>query len=355
MFRIIGDGFPVPRPLKRNSGGPLSPREKAFDTAAPVQKRSAKRYFFRYKAGEYMKEKTVYALGFFDGVHLGHGALLTACRELADELGCDAGAVTFATHPETLVQGRAPGLINTLRDREKLLREKYRMDRVVILPFDREMMCLPWQEFFRRLIEDLGAAGLVCGEDFRFGHRGQGNSGILLDACRESGIPCVVVSQKKLGGQTVSSTHIRNLIEMGLMQHAIHFLGHAHILTGTVVPGHQLGRRLGIPTANLMLPQELVVPKFGVYACRCIVDGKHYAAVTNVGTRPTVAGMGITVESWILNFQGDIYGREITLQFFKFLRPEIKFPTLGDLQQAVFLDAEKTREILRSFSESKWD
>ena len=302
-----------------------------------------------------MIEKTVYALGFFDGVHLGHGALLTACREMADELGCAAGAVTFATHPETLVQGKAPGLINTLQDREKLLREKYRMDRVVILPFDREMMCCPWQDFFRRLREELGAAGLVCGEDFRFGHKGRGDAQILLAACRDAGIPCVVVPQRKLGATAVSSTHIRNLIEMGLMQHAIHFLGHAHILTGSVVPGHQLGRRLGIPTANLLLPQELVVPKFGVYACRCVVDGMHYAAVTNIGTRPTVAGVGITVESWILDFQGDLYGKEITLEFFKFLRPEIKFPTLSDLQQAVFQDAEQTKEILRAFSEAKWD
>ena len=302
-----------------------------------------------------MKEQTVYALGFFDGVHLGHGALLTACRDLADELGCRAGVVTFATHPESLTQGQAPGLINTIRDRELLLRHKYHMDAVVTLPFDRKMMNSPWQDFFRRLTEELGAVGLICGEDFRFGHKGEGNAQILLEACRDAGIPCVVVPQRKLGGTTISSTHIRYLIEMGLMQHAIHFLGHPHILSGIVVPGHQLGRRLGIPTANLMLPRELVIPKFGVYACRCIIDGVSYAAVTNVGTRPTVAGVGITVEPWILDFQGDLYGREITLQFFKFLRPEIKFPTLAALQQAVRQDAEQTKEILRGFSESKWD
>ena len=308
-----------------------------------------------HKAGVDMNEKTVYALGFFDGVHLGHGALLTACRELADELGCRAGVVTFSSHPDALVQGQAPGLINTLRDREYLLRSKYHMDTVVTLPFDRKMMHCPWQDFFRRLTGEFQAAGLVCGEDFRFGHRGEGNAQRLLEACRDAGIPCVVVPQLKLGCMTVSSTHIRNLIEMGLMQHAIHFLGHPHILSGTVIPGHQLGRRLGIPTANLMLPRELVIPKFGVYACRCIIDGNSYAAVTNVGTRPTVAGVGITVEPWILDFQGDLYGKEITLQFFKFLRPEIKFPSLADLQNSVRQDALHTKEILRSFPEAKWD
>lgn len=302
-----------------------------------------------------MKEKCVYALGFFDGVHLGHGCLLTACRELADEMGVKAGVVTFSSHPDTLILGQTPGLINTLEDRDILLREKYHMDRVISLPFDRAMMETPWQLFFRRLVEDFSAAGIVCGEDFRFGHKGEGSGKKLLTACREAGIPCIVVPQMDLGGLRVSSTHIRNLIEMGLMEHAIHFLGHPHTLTGRVVHGHQLGRRLGFPTANLLLPEELVAPKFGVYACRCVVDGIRYPAVTNVGTRPTVAGVGITIETWILGYEGDLYDREITLEFFKFLRPEIRFPSLEDLQAAVRADAEHTKEILNSFSESKWD
>lgn len=302
-----------------------------------------------------MNEKTVYALGFFDGVHIGHAALLQACRELADELGCRAGVLTFSDHPDGLVHGNTPKLINTVRDRDMLLREKFHMDTVVTLPFDEEMMKTPWQDFFRRLMQEFHAAGLVCGEDFRFGHLGMGNAGRLLEACREEGIPCIVIPQLKLGEVSVSSTHIRNLIEMGLMEHAIHFLGHPHILTGTVVPGHQLGRRLGFPTANLLLPPELVAPKFGVYACRCLIDGVRYAAVTNVGTRPTVAGVGVTVEAWILDYTGDLYGREITLQSFKFLRPEIRFPTLADLQQAIWEDARKTKEILKAFQDPKWD
>ena len=302
-----------------------------------------------------MSKKCVYALGFFDGVHLGHACLLKACRELADELGVKAGVVTFSSHPDTLVQGATPKLINTLSDRDHLLRERYGMDEVISLPFDETMMRTPWQDFFRQLTEEFSAAGIVCGQDFRFGHRGEGNGDKLLCACRESRIPCIVVPEMKLGGISISSTHIRNLIEMGLVEHAIHFLGHPHMLTGRVVHGHQLGRRLGMPTANLVLPEELVVPKFGVYACRCIVDGIVYSAVTNVGTRPTVAGVGVNVEAWILDFEGDLYDREITLQFFKFLRPEIRFPNLQALQSAVRADAEKTKEILTSFSCVQWD
>ena len=302
-----------------------------------------------------MSKKCVYALGFFDGVHLGHGQLLTACRELADELGVGAGVVTFSSHPDALVSGQTPGLINTLEDRDRLLREKYHMDQIISLPFDRAMLETPWQDFFRRLVEEFSAAGIVCGEDFRFGHRGLGSAETLLTACREQGIPCIVIPQQELGGIRVSSTHIRSLIEMGLMEHAIHFLGHPHILTGKVVHGHQLGRRLGFPTANLLLPEGLVAPKFGVYACRCRIDGVDYPAVTNVGTRPTVAGVGVTVETWILDYTGDLYDREITLKFFKFLRPELKFPSLGDLQAAVRADGAKTKEILRSFSGQQWD
>ena len=302
-----------------------------------------------------MSNKCVYALGFFDGVHLGHGSLLRSCRELADELGVQAGVVTFSTRPGSLIHEQAPALINTLADRDMLLKEKYHMDRVITLPFDREMMETSWQDFFRRLMEEFSAAGMVCGEDFRFGHKGEGTSQALLSACREAGIPCIVVPQVMLGDLRVSSTHIRTLLEMGLMEHAIHFLGHPHILTGTVVHGHQLGRRLGFPTANLLLPEGLVAPKFGVYACRCVIDGVRYNVVTNVGTRPTVDGAGITIESWILDYSGDLYGREITLEFFKFLRPEIRFPSLADLQEAVREDAARTKEILRVFHSTHRD
>ena len=288
--------------------------------------------------------ETIYALGFFDGVHLGHQALLKACRALADENGCAAGVVTFGNHPDALVFGTAPGLINTPADRERLLRGAYQMDDVICLPFDREMMRLPWQHFFRLLVEKYHAAGLVCGHDFRFGSRGEGNAALLREACREENIPCIVVPEQTIDGVTVSSTHIRSLIEAGEMEQAVKFLGHPHILTGEVVTGRQLGRTIGIPTANLRLPQGILVPKFGVYCCRALVDGRAYPAVTNVGTRPTVGGHHVTVEPWLLDFEGDLYGRELTLEFYKFLRPERKFDSLEELRTAIQKNALQTRE-----------
>ena len=293
-------------------------------------------------------KQTIYALGVFDGVHIGHAALLSACRMLAQEHDCGCGVVTFGTHPDTLVQGKSPRLINSPRDREWLLQTQFHMDTVVTLPFDRHLQTMPWMAFLDMLRSFQGAAGFVCGEDFRFGHKGQGNADLLQQYCRERDLPCTVVPEQILDGIRVSSTYIREQLETGDMATAVKFLGHPHVLTGTVVHGKALGRKLGFPTANLLLPEGLAVPKFGVYACRCVIDGKAYPAVTNIGTRPTVAGQGITVEPWILDYTGDLYDREITLEFYFFLRPEMKFPSLEALQAEIYRNAEQTRAYLQS-------
>lgn len=294
-----------------------------------------------------MKEKTIYALGFFDGVHLGHKALLHACREQANALKAKAGVVTFTSHPDALVLGRAPKLINTAVDRRKLLYDAG-MDTVVELPFDKKMMTMPWQTFFRMLLEEYQAAGFICGEDFRFGYRGEGRAALLLAVCEKQGIPCTIVPKQTLDGITVSSTHIRTLLEQGDMETAALFLGHPHFLSGTVVKGRQLGRTLGVPTANLIFAENLVLPKLGVYACTAEVEGKIHPCVTNIGTRPTVDGHHITVESWLQDFNGELYGKPMTVRFYSFLRPEQKFDSLMQLQHQIRIDArDSTNKINR--------
>lgn len=289
--------------------------------------------------------KTIMALGFFDGVHLGHQALLRECRALADSLGCGAAAITFEKHPKALFSPAEPVLISTLADRQRLLMA-YGMDRCIAFPVNKEVMSTSWEDFYRQLRE-MGAAGFVCGRDFRFGHKGGGNAALLAERCRADGLPCLIVPDQTLDGIRVSSSYIRKQIEDGDMATAVKFLGHPYLLTGQVVPGKQLGRRLGIPTANLRLPEGLAVPKFGVYACRAIVDGISYPAVTNIGTRPTVEGQGITVEPWILDYSGDLYGREITLEFHRFLRPERKFASLEELKREIHRNAEETKILFR--------
>lgn len=292
-----------------------------------------------------MKERTIYALGFFDGVHLGHQALLRACKELAAATGGEAGVVTFTSHPDTLVSGKTPALINTPTDR-KLLLEAYGVRRIVALPFDRALMNMSWQDFFRLLLEKYNATGIVCGEDFRFGKGGQGTADLLRQVCQQQNIPCHIVPAQKLNGITVSSTHIRTLLQAGDMETAVAFLGHPHIFSGTVVAGRGLGHTIGIPTANMLLPEELAQLKLGVYAGCAVVDGKTYPAVTNIGSRPTVGGHQIRAESWLLDFDADLYGKRICLQLYAFLRPEQKFATLEELQAEIRKNAAQTRKIL---------
>ncbi len=291
-----------------------------------------------------MKQQTIYALGFFDGVHGGHQALLSACRRLADEAGCQAGVLTFLGHPDTLVSGITPPLINTPEDRKKLLIH-YRMDTVVELPFDRAMMNMAWEDFFRMLLQQYAAGGIVCGHDFRFGYHGQGSAALLEDCCKKVGIPCIVVPEQKKDGITYSSTYIRSLLEQGQMEKACAFLGHPHIFSGTVITGRKIGRTLGIPTANLAVPEGVVPLRHGVYGCKVHFDGKSYLAVTNVGNRPTVGGHRVTVEPWILDFAGDLYGKTVTLEFYFFLRPEKKFDSLEDLTAEIHKNARQVRKL----------
>ena len=288
--------------------------------------------------------KTIFALGVFDGVHLGHQALVEKCLDLAESNGCAAGAVTFAGHPDALVRGVATPLLNTVSDRHALL-SQYGIGRIVTLPFDEELMAMPWQDFLRMLTERHGAAGFVCGEDFRFGHRGQGTARALREYCQERSMPWGIVEDRIYGGVRVSSTHIRALLEAGNVEEATAFLGHPHILTGEVVSGRRIGRTIGVPTANLKLPEGVLCPRLGVYACTAWVDGKGYPAVTNIGTRPTVGGHHVTVEPWILNFAGDLYGKPLTLEFHSFLRPERKFDSLEELKAEIQKNAEQTLEI----------
>ena len=150
----------------------------------------------------------IYALGFFDGVHLGHQALLRAVKTLAPE-GC-RGVVTFSGHPDTLVLGTTPALINTAEDRENLLRN-YGMDRVVTMPFDKKMQSTPWEDFLEELRRDFGAGGFVCGEDFRFGAKGTGTASLLQDYCEKEGLPCAVVPEQEMSGVRISSSRQRRI------------------------------------------------------------------------------------------------------------------------------------------------
>lgn len=286
-------------------------------------------------------DKRIFALGFFDGVHLGHQALLAECVRLARTMDVETAAITFERHPQSLFCDRVPPLLSTLSDRHRLLL-RYGVEHVYPFPVTMDVMGKHWQDFLEELTAS-GACGFVCGDDFRFGRGGAGNAQKLKAFCEERGLPCIIVPEQTLNGVRISSSYIRRLIEQGDMATAVRFLGHGHMLTGTVVTGRKLGHKLGFPTANIELPEDVIVPRHGVYACRAYVEKKAYMAVCNVGNRPTVAGHQIRTETWLLDFAGDLYGQDVTLEFLYFLRAEQRFESLELLKDAVLRDAENTR------------
>lgn len=293
-----------------------------------------------------MLDQCVLALGFFDGVHLGHGALLRRTRALADEKHLPAAALTFDTHPAELVSGQRVALLNTVLERAGLMHELYGIDEVRVLHFDRETMAQPWERFVRDTVcGTFGAAHTVCGEDFRFGAGGEGTAALLQAECERLGVGCDCIAQVTMDGAPISSTRIRALLEAGETAAAARLLGHPHLLTGTVTQGKKLGRTLGIPTANLVPADGVLVPRFGVYAANAVFDGKVRRAVVNIGTRPTVNGQNITVEPWILDFDGDLYGHKLRLELLSFLRPEKKFSSLDELKAEILRNAEQVRNM----------
>lgn len=291
--------------------------------------------------------KRVIALGFFDGVHLGHGALLRRVAQRAEELGVIPAACTFDAHPKSIILGQQTPLLTTPSDRADLMRRLYGIRDVIVARFDDGLMHMDWQEFVTGfLAAENGAVHVVAGHDFHFGYMGLGNPERLRQLCAGLGIGCDIIPPVEVDGITVSSSYIRTLVAQGEMERAGRFLGHPYCLTGQVLHGKKLGSRLGFPTANLDIPAENVLPAFGVYAARLWVDGRHYAAAANVGVRPTVDENGaVTAEATLLDFNGSLYEKAVQLELLRFLRPEEKFGTLDALRAQVTRDIEAVRTL----------
>ena len=251
------------------------------------------------------KTKRVIALGFFDGVHTGHGALLQRVTQRARELDAIPTAFTFDRSPTAAITGQHVPLLSSVEDRVWLMRSCYHIQEVIVSSFD-GMMRMDWQDFITEYL----------------------------------------VREIEREGITISSTYIRTLVAQGEMDRAVEFLGHPHVLTNRVTHGKKIGSSsLGFPTVNLQVPPQVIVPAFGVYATRVWVEGRSYIAVTNVGVRPTVEDNDgrVTVEGFILDFDGDLYGKELRMEFYHRIRGEQKFPSLQELSQEIRRNAEETR------------
>ncbi len=289
--------------------------------------------------------KRVIALGFFDGVHRGHGELLKKTRQRAEEIGAMPSVLSFDVHPDTLVFKKKVPLINSAIGREDLIRRYYGIDNVVFLHFNQHVMHMPWKEFIDSLIAELNIAWIVVGHDFCFGYKGEGTAARLREYCEGRGIGCDIIPALSVDGRVVSSTYIRELIADGDIETANRFLGHPHTLSDTVHSGYHLGTDLDAPTINMYFPDGVLVPRHGVYATRVIIeDGSGYIAVTNVGVRPTVSSSGrVSVESHLLDYSGNLYGRQARVEFYAFLRGEVKFGSYEELAAQIKKDAASAR------------
>lgn len=292
------------------------------------------------------KQKRVIALGFFDGVHKGHGALLRRTVEAAEAAGAIPAAFTFDPHPQDVILGKPTPLITSPEDRADLMRRYYGIQDVIVQPFTPDFMRQPWRTFLEEtMVRDCGAVHLVAGHDYHFGYKGEGNPQRLQEACREMGIGCDIIPKVEQDSITVSSTYIRSLIAQGEIQRANDFLGHPYTLSDHVSHGKKLGTTLGFPTVNLKLGKNVLAPAKGVYAAKVrLENGEEHIAVTNVGNRPTVDdGLELTIEGFILNFDGDLYGQKIQMEFYEYLREERKFPNFEALKAEIARNVEQTR------------
>lgn len=299
----------------------------------------------------------VIALGFFDGVHKGHGALLRRAVELAEGRNAIPAAFTFDAHPTQVILGQSSPLLTTPAERADLMRRLYGIQDVIVARFDHSLMHMPWQEFVTEcLIRRHGAVHLVAGHDFRFGYRGEGTPEKLKQLCTELGVGCDIIPPVEVDGIRISSSYIRTLVAQGEVERAMDFLGHPHTLTDQVRHGKKIGTRLGFPTMNLQLPAGSVVPAFGVYATRVWVDGRDYIAATNVGVRPTVGdGRPVTVEGSLMDFSGDLYGKTVRMEFFRLIRPEQKFDSLDTLRTQIARDVQTVREYFTALETAQSD
>lgn len=288
--------------------------------------------------------RRVVALGFFDGVHLGHQALMRRAREKAALLGATPAVVTFDAHPDVFVHGVDVPLLSTTAGRKELISGVGGIDDIILLHFDRHFMQTPWEDFIRSVTDSLGAIHLVMGHDFCCGWRGEGTASRIAGWCAANGVGCDIVDQVSLDGTVVSSTHIRALIAAGDMDQAARFLGHPYSMSATVVHGYERGRRMGIPTINFDVPKGVIVPRHGVYATRAALPGGTWPAVTNVGSRPTFSGDGhVTVETNLLDYSGQLYGSTVRIDYLSFIRDEARFPSQEALADQIRQDIDASR------------
>ena len=314
---------------------------------------------------DFKLSNTAVALGKFDGLHRGHQILfdkIKSCREA----GLLSVMFTFDYHPNNVFDTKAQQLIYS-REERRIEAERLGIDVLIEYPFTEETVHMTPESFIKEvLVEKLGARFVVVGDDYRFGYHRAGNTKLLESMSMLLGYKTVICSKESdripagFDGNAqeefreISATLIRQAIEKGELVLANRFLGRPYSIIGEVVHGREIGRTIGMPTANLIAPEEKLLPPNGVYYSKTIIFGKSYESVTNVGHNPTVAQHGSKrIETYVYDFSGDLYGKSIEVQLYHFGRPEQKFSDIDALKAQMHQDGENSRKYFQTMEEAK--
>lgn len=285
------------------------------------------------------KKEYIIALGFFDGLHTAHKAVLNEAKKQAGDKLFPA-VMLFNEHPRKVLNGDAVSSLLQNEKRDKILKNQGL--EALFVPFS-EIKDMSPEVFVKEILVDaFNAKGVVCGFNYRFGKNGEGDSRKLQELCEKYALSVTVCPEYAIDGETVSSTKIRKAIENGEIGKANKMLGFPFGFSAEVFSGDKRGRLLGSPTINQFLPEGLSVPKFGVYASKVYFDGKEYIGVTNIGSRPTFQGNSVRSETYIVDFNGDLYGKTVEVEIYEFLRTEKKFPDAESLKMQIALDIKGT-------------
>ncbi|WP_240259133.1 bifunctional riboflavin kinase/FAD synthetase [Clostridium perfringens] len=291
-----------------------------------------------------VQKSTYVALGSFDGIHKGHLALINKSNELSRKNDSLSMVYTFKNHPRKFINKEgAPKLLITLHEKIRIL-EDLKVDLSSFVEFNKKFMELEPEEFIETLIKNYNIRGIVVGFNYRFGHKNKGDVKLLKNLCDLKGIELYVIEPFTYKSEVVSSTRIRKALSEGELEDANNMLGRYFSLSGEVVSGKKIGRTINFPTANLKNNDEIILPKIGVYYTNVEVNGEIYKGITSVGNNPTVNGKNTTVETHILNFDEDIYGKHIKLYFISKIRNEKKFNSLEELKEQLIKDKKFAEE-----------
>lgn len=288
-----------------------------------------------------IEKSTAIALGKFDGLHIGHQLLLDEIV-LQKDNGLLATVFTFDQSPLRIITGANDGYIDTRAERLEVLKDRH-IDALVEYPFTKEFSKMEPNDFvYDVLIQQFSMKMLVVGEDFCFGRNRSGNVDLLRNLCHKYDFQLIVKEQRRYQDAVVSSTLIKQLISEGDMKLTNQLLSRCYSITGEVVSGNRIGRTIQFPTANIMIPADKLIPPFGVYHVKTVIDGCEYNGVANIGKKPTVKDDDmIGLETHVLDYSGDLYGKILKIEFLEYIRPEMKFSGVEALKTQIKLDIEK--------------